>query len=98
MESNRKIIFISFAQRAKKHNIRIGSFVFVQEVVDESIDWKCGAKNGGKVCSGEYSGNCCSIHGGCGTTSAYCAPGNCDKNYGPCISAVVSLVLLLLVT
>ncbi|KAK2000074.1 glycoside hydrolase/deacetylase [Colletotrichum falcatum] len=49
-----------------------------------SLDATCGA-TAGKTCQGSTFGNCCSVNGWCGSTSAYCGTG-CQPGYGTCAS------------
>ncbi|KAK2017732.1 glycoside hydrolase/deacetylase [Colletotrichum eremochloae] len=49
-----------------------------------SRDATCGA-TAGKTCQGSTFGNCCSVNGWCGSTSAYCGTG-CQSKYGTCTS------------
>jgi hypothetical protein len=46
---------------------------------------RCGASFG-VTCRGSTFGNCCSEHGYCGSTSAYCGKG-CQSGYGACNAA-----------
>ncbi|KAI9743469.1 MAG: hypothetical protein M1818_002781 [Claussenomyces sp. TS43310] len=50
-------------------------------------DGKCGASKGGTVCGDWPYGNCCSMYGFCGNTSAHCGAG-CQS--GNCLSAAVA--------
>ncbi|KAK1056656.1 hypothetical protein LTR74_014769 [Friedmanniomyces endolithicus] len=49
-----------------------------------TVSGHCGSANGGQTCLGGVFGNCCSIYGTCGSTTAYCGVGNCDPMYGTC--------------
>jgi len=46
-----------------------------------TTDGSCGTQNGNTVCGNFYLGGCCSSHGYCGNTTAYCGDG-CQS--GPC--------------
>ncbi|KAJ3065068.1 hypothetical protein HDU98_011535 [Podochytrium sp. JEL0797] len=48
-----------------------------------TTDATCGSNNGGHSCLGSMWGNCCSVNGWCGSTSAYCGTG-CQGAYGSC--------------
>ncbi|KAF1850248.1 carbohydrate-binding module family 18 protein [Cucurbitaria berberidis CBS 394.84] len=50
---------------------------------------RCGAANGGLVCTGSSYGNCCSQYGWCGRTSAYCGTG-CNSGFGTCSNVASS--------
>jgi len=47
-----------------------------------TTDGTCGAANGGRTCVGWSTGSCCSSHGWCGGSGAYCGAG-CQS--GPCL-------------
>ena len=52
------------------------------EDVSVSGDGSCGNR---KTCEGSQFGNCCSGHGYCGSTDAYCLPSNgCQIAFGTC--------------
>ena len=51
-----------------------------------TTDGTCGASNGNTVCGTWSHGNCCSMYGFCGSTSAHCGAG-CQS--GSCLSAPV---------
>ncbi|ELQ37410.1 hypothetical protein OOU_Y34scaffold00596g5, partial [Pyricularia oryzae Y34] len=40
-----------------------------------TVDGTCGRQNGGTVCGDFVDGNCCSMYGYCGKTTAYCGFG-----------------------
>jgi hypothetical protein len=47
-----------------------------------SFEGTCGG-NTGMTCLGSTFGNCCSVNGWCGSTSAYCSAG-CQSRFGSC--------------
>lgn len=47
-----------------------------------STDATCGGTSG-NTCKGSTFGNCCSVNGWCGSTSAYCGTG-CQTGFGTC--------------
>ena len=51
-----------------------------------TTDGTCGASNGNTVCGNWPNGNCCSMYGFCGSTSAHCGAG-CQS--GNCLSAPI---------
>nr|EAQ71552.1 hypothetical protein MGCH7_ch7g959 [Pyricularia oryzae 70-15] len=51
-------------------------------VLKVSPDATCGG-NTGNTCKGSAFGNCCSVNGWCGFTTAYCGSG-CQKGFGTC--------------
>ncbi|KAH3999757.1 hypothetical protein HBH98_087730 [Parastagonospora nodorum] len=53
-----------------------------------STDGTCGGRNG-FTCSGSRFGSCCSQHGYCGKSSAYCGVG-CNQKFGTCSNAGAS--------
>ena len=44
----------------------------------------CGIDTGNQTCTGGIFGPCCSVYGVCGDGEDYCAPGNCDPEFGMC--------------
>ncbi|CAL3967877.1 unnamed protein product [Diplocarpon coronariae] len=49
-----------------------------------TTDGTCGSSNGNTICAGSDYGNCCSMYGFCGSTSAHCGAG-CQS--GKCLNA-----------
>ncbi|KAL8905373.1 MAG: hypothetical protein Q9207_002684 [Kuettlingeria erythrocarpa] len=62
----------------------IGSAIPLDQLDKRAItpDATCGGANG-YTCQGSSFGNCCSVNGWCGSTSAYCGTG-CQSNFGSC--------------
>ena len=64
-----------------------GNCTVVDPVARVSLGGSCGWGHGvGTICQGSAFGNCCSRHGWCGSTIAYCGVG-CQSLFGNCSSS-----------
>nr|ADN37756.1 chitinase [Morus alba var. multicaulis] len=64
-------------------NFRSASLIIILSLgllLGTSVAEQCGAQAPGSVCPDGY---CCSNYGWCGTSDAYCAPGNCQSQCPP---------------